>query len=450
VPRGLAVPQAEPQINASEPALEKGAARQEAKAVIKPILGLLALLSLAYVAGHPKVKEWEGKLGISQVITAGFPFVVLGMVARLPRVGILSDSVLVQISPLLRIGLGWIGFMAGFRFDTRLFNGLPSGTARVVAIATSVPFAFVLGVSGLVLLLFTGGATSVRDPVFIRDALILGTAGAMTAETSIQLFKTGESAGMLSRIIRLEELAGVLGLAIVAAYFRPSMDVTWQLPGTAWLLLTVGLGATVGIVVYAILQRVSEGPEFIVLTLGSISFAAGIAGYLRLSSIAVAFIAGIFLANFPGAYKARLDATLRRLERPVYFLSLVVIGALWQMGDWKGWALVPMFMAARLLGKWVGTNIALRGNNLGFGIDERHALAIAPMGPLAVAIVVNAQLLYPGGTISLIVSAVIGGAILTEIVVQLVSRRFTKAPPRERTADSLPPSLGPPPPLAGR
>jgi hypothetical protein len=44
------------------------------------------------------------------------------------------------------------------------------------------------------------------------------------------------------------------------------------------------------------------------------------------------------------------------------------------------------------------------------------------MAPLAIAIVVNAQLLYPGRSISLIASAVIGGAILTEAAVQLVSR----------------------------
>jgi hypothetical protein len=37
--------------------------------------------------------------------------------------------------------------------------------------------------------------------------------------------------------------------------------------------------------------------------------------------------------------------------------------------------------------------------------------------------VINAQLLYPGGSISLIVSAVIGGGVLTETFLQLESRR---------------------------
>src|SRR6266508_2481144 len=35
--------------------------------LVKTILGLLALLALAYLAGHPRVQEWEARLGVSQV-----------------------------------------------------------------------------------------------------------------------------------------------------------------------------------------------------------------------------------------------------------------------------------------------------------------------------------------------------------------------------------------------
>jgi hypothetical protein len=395
--------------------------------VIKSILGLLVLLTLAYLGGHPAVVGWEERLGVSQLITAGFPFVILGMLARAPSVGILTDSVLAEISPLLRLGLGWIGLVVGFRFDTRLFQGLPPGTARLVALFTALPFACVVGASGLVLYVLPSDfpVGSFQDPVFIRDALILGTAGAMTARTATRLIQSGDSAslGVVSRTIRLEELAGIIGLAIVAAFFRPQgANVTWQIPGTAWLLLTLGLGAATGLLVYAILQRRSAGADFLVLTLGSISFAAGAAAYLLLSSVVVAFIAGVLLANFPGAYHDRLREILLRVERPVYLLSLVIVGALWQVDDWRGWLLMPIFAGMRLAGKAAAAKLA-RPSGLELGAEERDALSLSPIGALSIAIVINAQLLYPGGSISLIVSAVIGGAILTEIVLQLLSRK---------------------------
>jgi len=72
--------------------------------LIKTILGLVALLGLAYLGGHPRVQKWERAIGISQVITAGFPFVALGVVARLPSVGILDDAVLAKLSPVFRVG----------------------------------------------------------------------------------------------------------------------------------------------------------------------------------------------------------------------------------------------------------------------------------------------------------------------------------------------------------
>jgi Kef-type K+ transport system membrane component KefB len=398
--------------------------------VLKTILGLLILLVLAYFGGHPRVQVLERKLGVSQVITAGFPFVILGLALRSPRLGLLSDTLLAELSPLLRVGLGCIGFVCGFRFGNQLRHSLGSDIVRVATLGTAVPFVVVAAISGTLLLVLDGGlhASALRDPVFLRDALILGTAGAMTARTSTEVFRADDADRLLARILRLEELAGIFGLMVVAAYFRPMVDVSWQLPGTAWLLITIGLGTTLGLVAYFIFKGPRESPDFVVLTLGTIGFCAGAAGYLRLSPVVVAFIAGTFLVLLPDERRDRIRSALRRLERPVYLLALIVIGALWQVDDWTGWVLVPVFTVARMMGKWLGTGLGLYRTDIQLTSEERQALAVSPMGPLAIAIVVNAQLLYPGGSISHIVAAVIGGAIITEIIVQLVSRRGSSSP----------------------
>ncbi len=437
--RPLSLPPVEPDPDIAPVVFGREAVQEESKPIanddrpvvaIKTLLGLLALLALAYLGGHPRVQMLERKLGVSQVITAGFPFVLLGLIARSPSVGLLNDALLADISPILRIGLGCIGFVAGFRF-TAQFRAAPSADlVRVAALGTALPFAIVALCSGLLLLFFSPGGISARalhDPVFIRDAVILGTAGAMTAKTSTEIFRADDSERILARILRLEELAGIIGLMVVAAYFRPRVAVTWQLPGTAWLLLTIGLGTTLGLVAYFVFRRPQEGPEFVVLTLGTIGFSAGIAGYLRLSPVVVAFIAGACLALLPLPNQERIRSALKRVERPTYLLSLIVIGALWQVDEWQGWVLVPVFTFARLIGKSLGTRLGLFHSDLKLAMEERQVLAVSPMGPLAIAIVVNAQLLYPGGSISLIVAAVIGGAVLTEIIVQLVSRRTIAA-----------------------
>lgn len=409
--------------------------------VLKTLLGLLALLVLAYLGGHPRVQRWEQRLGISQVITAGLPFIVLGSLARHPAIGVLNDFVLGQISPLLRLGLGWIGFVVGFRLDARMLEQLPTSSMRAALWSALMPFALVLAAS---LPLLTAGAheaalKGVRDPVFLRDAIILGLAAAMSSPTVTRLFASARESERVSRIIRLEELAGIVGLGVVAAFFRPQESAaTWQIPGATWILLTVGLGTTLGLIVYAILQRRSADPDFLVLSLGSISFAAGAASYLHLSSVVVAFIAGALLGNLRGSYHERLRSLLLQMERAIYFVSLVVIGALCKLDDLRNWLMMVVFMSARLLGKWLATLLAFKDEPPEPRREARTLLAFAPMGSLAIAIVINAQLLYPGGAIATIAAAVVGGGVLTEMFLQFASRSAARTRRSAAHADQPP------------
>jgi Kef-type K+ transport system membrane component KefB len=260
------------------------------------------------------------------------------------------------------------------------------------------------------------GHQLVNNPIFLRDAILLGTAAAMTAPDG------PDAEPARRRLVRLEELAGIAGLMVIAAYFRPTVNATWQLPGTAWLFLTLGLGFVLGALVYALLSRTRGAVDFPVLTLGSIAFAGGAAAYLSLSPIVVAFVAGVMVANLPGSLKEQLQPTLRRFERPIYLLFLFVVGAIWNVADWRSWALALLFAAMRLAGKYLGARLTFRREDL----ESRRALALAPMGPIAIAIVVSGQLLYRGGSIALVCSAVVGGALLTEIILQAGRRLFVR------------------------
>lgn len=407
---------------------EPAHSKQPTEEILKPLLALIVVLGLAAVGGHRRVQRLEKRLRISQVVTAGLPFFVLGTVFSLRGVDLMTESVLAGISPMLRIGLGWLGFVVGFRFDARVLGDLEAGTTRFVSFVTSAPFLAVVALTSLVLV---GAGQSVgeslRNPVFLRDALILGTTASMTAASAPLLLpspSSPEAVARVARIVRMEEIAGIAGLSVVAAYFRPQgAEVTWQIPGTAWLFLTIGVGATVGVLVFAMLERVKSGPELLVLILGSVAFAAGIAGYLHLSPVVVCFVAGVLMVNFPSTHKERLGRVLRSLERPIYLLFLFIAGALWSPGDWPGWILLPVFVGGRLAGKGIGARISHRRRGLRLPAQEERALVVAPVGSLAVAIVLDSQLLYAGGSISAIVVAVVGGSLVTEGLVQFFYRR---------------------------
>lgn len=402
-------------------------AGRSAGEVVWTILALVSLIALAAAAAHPRVLRLEERLGVRQVITTGFPFVLLGMVAH--ATGALSEPVLAALSPIQRIGLGWIGFMLGFRFDARAFDRLPLGGGTIVTLGTVLPF-LVIGLSTGVLMFGTGvfAGTALTDPNFLRDALILGAAGAITADTALRDSTTEDDASdpatsELTRLVQLEELAGVAGLAVLAAYFRPFYDVTWKIPGTAWMFLTLGVGAAMGLLSYVIVRRPASGADATVQLLGSVAFAAGLASYLALSPVVVCFLAGTMLANLPGDYRPRVRQVLLDLERPIYLLLLVVVGALWDWANATGWVLTVVFVVARFVGKWLAVSMSNVLGGLPLSRQHRHRLVWSPMGALPVAIVVNAQLLYPDGSVPALVTAVVVGAAVTEVVVRAARQR---------------------------
>ncbi|MFO0636692.1 MAG: hypothetical protein U0168_27990 [Nannocystaceae bacterium] len=297
----------------------------------------------------------------------------------------------------------------------------------IIGIGTGIPLAMILAGSAAVLL----GARALAgapllDPLIVRDALVLGAAGAIAADT--ETLRLGarrasrEARRALALLANLDELAALVGLAFLNAYFRPTGgEVSWQLPNTAWLFVTFGLGLVVGVVVYAILRLPVTRTESVALLLGSVAFVSGMASELYLSPLVVCFIVGLLVTNFPGDHKARLLDNLSRLETPIYLVFLIVAGAMWRPTSLGVLAMVVL-LAARYVGRWAGGRIVWRQVDAALPADARRSLVFAPMGTLPIAVAVNAALLYPDGELPTILTATIGGAILCEIALSLLWR----------------------------
>lgn len=389
-------------------------------------LGLMGLLALAYLGGHPVVRRIERKIGVSRVVAAGFPFLALGLLAH--RNDILTDDVLGHLRPMLHLALGWIGLVIGMRIELGKLSALPRGAVSIIGIGTGLPLLFI--VAGCATLLFVSRAVAgetLLDPLIIRDALVIGAAGSIAADTETLRYAARKASSQVRRslvqLATLDELAALVGLAFLNAYFRPSGgDVTWQLPSTAWLFVTFGLALVVGIVVYAILRLPATRTESIALLLGSVAFASGIASALHLSPLVVCFVVGLLLANFPGEYKQALNDNLARLEMPIYLVFLIVAGAMWEP-NLLGWIAMLVLLVARFVGRWAGGRIVWRNLDAHLPVEARNALVLAPMGSLPIAVAVNAALLYPDGELPTLLTATIGGAIFCELALALLWRR---------------------------
>ena len=78
-----------------------------------------------------------------------------------------------------------------------------------------------------------------------------------------------------------------------------------------------------------------------------------------------------------------------------------------------------LFVVARLFGKWISVRMCERRAVSFLSTSERVSLVFGPIGALSIAIVVNAQDLYSGPALPWMITAVVGGAIVTELIVQI-------------------------------
>lgn len=406
---------------------------------IKVIGGLCALLALAYLGGHRRVVRFQERLGIGGVVTAGFPFVALGLIASHPSIGILNADVIGRLRPILHFGLGWLGFIIGAQLDIRVLDRVPKGTAYLIFVEALGPFAITATGCGALMIAF---GMSIDDPATWRDMILLGTAAAMTAPRKFRGFANRtwhEGRGVDVLLGQLDEMVGVIGLVFITAYFREDANTTWHLPETAWVFVSLGLGVAIGVLIFAMIRVPQSNVEFLAIVLGGIAFAAGLAGYLRLSPIAICFIAGVLVTNFPNDQRASVFRILHHLERPVHLLFLMIAGAVWSVSDWRGWVLVPLFVAGRVLGKWAGVMTAKTavGQFLPANFaDQRNW--VTPLSGLSIALVISVESLYQDEGLAWIVTAVIGGSILTEFLVTRTGGPNTSGGWRPITNPALP------------
>jgi MFS family permease len=88
----------------------------------------------------------------------------------------------------------------------------------------------------------------------------------------------------------------------------------------------------------------------------------------------------------------------------IYYLLLVVAGALWNVRDWRGWALMAAFLVSRIVGGWL-SGVLLDRRGVRNSEPNTHR-ALRPISPVSIAIVVSLQAMYQGDPIGWIVTAV--------------------------------------------
>lgn len=395
------------------------------------LLAALILIVLALLGARVSFSTEQSGLGPRLLFRTGAHFLLVGFLLGPSGLGLLTPDDTEQLSPLLALGLGWVGFHFGLQLDRRALGQFSSGY-HVLAVGQAALTFLVFGVVAYAIARVAGVDDSVAPLLVLGAASTASvTTPAGIAMVSANFRVKGNIRNLLLFIGSIDAVVGITALQITYSLYRPDA-VLVSLGGASQLVflgIAVGVGVVVGIVFLWLIRSRPRAEELVLFILGSCAFASGVALQWDLSPIFVSAVMGALVANLsPGT--ERMQTLLARWEKPVYVTFLLLAGALLQVPTWLIFPVAVGYAAVRFLAKVVGAGVLARVVPFDFEVPRRLGLGLVPQGGISIAMAVSGVLMYTDLQIrdidaeAFLFAVIVIGVALAELTGPLLTTRL--------------------------
>lgn len=350
---------------------------------MSPGLALTIVVAGSYLAAHVAF-EWIGK---RYLIVSGAEYLILGILIGPQVSDILSPDLIESFSPIATLSVGWMGALLGSRFLLRRMVLVP-GTVFRLAFVESVITLIVVASCVTMVLQYLFNFTLMES---LAPALAFGAIGVASSGEGINLITRDYSnrnklTTQINTTTNVNAFIAVVIVGFLMAAYQPDRNVLARpLTTTEWMVISIGIGVIGGWLFYLFLGDEKKPDRFFVSLAGGIILVSGISAYLRLSPLLSTMFFGALLVN-TSRQRGVITSTLERVERPLYFVLLIFVGASWTPPS-RSWILpVAVFLIARALGKIGGARIAARASGMLSFVGPDWGRALLGQGGLALAI----------------------------------------------------------------
>lgn len=265
------------------------------------------------------------------IFHTGLIYLLLGIALGNKGLNILSPEVLEHLSPLLILGLGWVGFVFGFQFEKKYLQRFQR---KFISFSFFYFLIFLLTISGLAYLLMSR-VIELNLPEALSFSFALALLFSLTSPTVLDviLFQVNkkELPSYLARfIVSVTSFWGILGLAFLV-FFMPHQESSQ--PCFWWPLciftLSISLPILIAFLFHRLTRKKVSEEEMLLFLLGLVFLCAGIADSLGLAPLFPTMILGIAYSNMTRRQE-KLYPLLLNTEKPMFVVLFILVGALWQ------------------------------------------------------------------------------------------------------------------------
>ena len=395
---------------------------------MKIAFALLIMSFLAFSGYHLTFRHFRLPLFARQFYLTGIEFLFLGLLLGPRFANLLDIETQKGLAPLSAFLLGWIGLLFGFQFDIKKLRRIPVDYLIAAISEGLLTLTLVFFAVYYLLPLFL----DIPNPMKIVLSLTLAAAAACTSQSGLALMtpnfkQDGRDTLMLLRHISNFDAFGSLLVFALAFFFHPASlsDLSWLKGlerGTA-----VSLGASLGLLILFILflsQR-RRRSELILVAIGMTVLMSGMASVLRFSPLVINFFVGIWLVNL-SSEKERIYQILVNLEKPIYLLLLVFLGANLHLGSLWVAFYAMLYCLTRFAGKFFAGYLMTSITRGLKGYPRNLGLGLLAQGGLPFAILVDFQQGFPCRLSTFIISLAVIGIIYNEFLSPLFLNRLLK------------------------
>lgn len=376
--------------------------------------GLIILLVLGFIGSYLTGQTKRFSLEFQSVLTLGGGFLFLGLMLGPQVSGVLSETALQELSPVISLGLGWMGLLVGLQFDGKLMRQIATEIKQQTFLISMITiFIVCIGLYGM------GILQSSTVPFSLGFCLCLACAASLSDYSVMALFRNVDSArgGVVKQIQLLSDMRVPLAIVIMALWYgveavfqhhvvienQNSTVFYWQQIGfyglyyclevLLWFFIAVVLGFSLGCLLHYLTSERLQPNEMLLIITGTVVLSSGLAMYIHTSPLFVNFVLGLTLTNLPNFARGRLSNRLLQTERPFFTVFMIFVGALWIPQHWYALYFVAGYIMIRMIGLFIGVIITQHTVTRGGGAHQPLYLGMISQGGTALAIVVDYYLI---------------------------------------------------------
>jgi hypothetical protein len=354
---------------------------------MKIIFALLIIVFLAFSGYHLTFRGFRLPLFAREFYLKGTEFLFVGVLLGPHFLNLLDTETLKGLEPVGALLLGWIGLLFGFQFEIARLRRFPLDFFKAAVIESFLTFAVVFWSVYLVLPL----VSEIPEVHHIVISLTLSAAAACTAQTGLALLapdftaRHGKTISILKYVSSIDGLSALLIFGVVFFFRQPSIEGFYWVGDLAlgtMISLIISMGLVFLYIVFIASHREENELGLVVIAMAVLT--SGIASLLHFSPLAANFFVGVCLVNLCRR-KERLFKIFVGIEKPVYLLLLVFLGASWTFESKWVIVLAALYCLCRFFGKLFGGFMVTRLNpelrnypsHLGFGLLDQGGLPLA-------------------------------------------------------------------------